>query len=169
VRFPRGEGIGLELPERGQPLEIGKGRIVREGGGPIAILSFGAQLQECLKASDELTARGLSTTVADARFAKPLDQELIRRLAVEHEVLITIEEGAIGGFGSQVQQFLLEAGLLDHGRLRLRSMVLPDCFIDHGTPAGMYEEAGLNASHIAALARVTLEPRPASRHVQARA
>jgi 1-deoxy-D-xylulose-5-phosphate synthase len=169
VRYPRGEGIGLELPERGRPLEIGKGRIVREGGGPIAILSFGAHLQECLKASDELTARGLSTTVADARFAKPLDQELIRRLAVEHEVLITIEEGSIGGFGSQVQQFLLEAGLLDHGRLRLRSMVLPDCFIDHGSPAGMYEEAGLNASHIAALARVTLEPRAASRHAQASA
>ncbi|HZA65732.1 MAG TPA: 1-deoxy-D-xylulose-5-phosphate synthase [Geminicoccaceae bacterium] len=169
VRYPRGEGIGLELPERGRPLEIGKGRVIREGGGPIAILSFGAHLQECLKASDELTARGLSTTVADARFAKPLDQELIRRLAVEHEVLITIEEGAIGGFGSQVQQFLLEAGLLDHGRLRLRSMVLPDCFIDHGTPAGMYEQAGLNASHIAALARVTLEPRPASRHAQASA
>ena len=126
-------------------------------------------MQECLKAGDELTARGLSTTIADARFAKPLDQELIRRLAVEHEVLITIEEGAIGGFGSQVQQFLLDAGLLDRGRLRLRSMVLPDRFIEHGTPAGMYEETGLNASHIAALARVTLEPRPATRRAQASA
>jgi 1-deoxy-D-xylulose-5-phosphate synthase len=169
VRYPRGEGVGIELPERGQPLEIGKGRIIREGGGPIAILSFGARLQECLKAGDELTARGLSTTIADARFAKPLDEELIRRLAVEHEVLVTIEEGTIGGFGAQVQQFLLNAGLLDHGRLRLRSMVLPDRFIEHGTPAGMYEEAGLNAAHIAALARVTLEPRATSRHAQASA
>jgi 1-deoxy-D-xylulose-5-phosphate synthase len=158
VRYPRGEGIGLELPERGDVLEIGKGRIVREGGGPIALLSFGSRLQECLKAADELTARGLSTTVADARFAKPLDEELIRRLAVEHEVLITIEEGSIGGFAAQVQQFALQAGLLDRGQLRLRSMFLPDRFIDHGTPAGMYEEAELNAKHIAALARLTLDP-----------
>ena len=169
VRYPRGEGIGVALPERGQPLPIGKGRIVREGGGTIALLSFGGRLQECLKAADELTARGLSTTIADARFAKPLDEELIRRLAVEHEVLITIEEGSIGGFGSQVQQFLLDAGLLDHGRLRLRSMVLPDRFIDQGTPVGMYEEAGLNAAHIAALARVTLEPQRAPRRAQASA
>jgi 1-deoxy-D-xylulose-5-phosphate synthase len=158
VRYPRGEGVGIDLPERGTPLEIGKGRMIREGGGPIAILSFGARLQECLQAADELTARGLSTTVADARFAKPLDQELIRRLAAEHEVLITIEEGAIGGFGAHVQQFLLDCGLLDHGRLRLRSMVLPDRFIEHGSPRGMYEEAGLNAAHIATLARVTLKP-----------
>jgi 1-deoxy-D-xylulose-5-phosphate synthase len=158
VRYPRGEGIGIDLPERGTPLEIGKGRVIREGGGPIAILSFGARLQECLQAADELTARGLSTTVADARFAKPLDQELIAWLAAEHEVLITIEEGAIGGFGSHVQQFMLDAGLFDHGRLRLRSMVLPDRFIDHGSPRGMYEEAGLNAAHIATLARVTLRP-----------
>jgi 1-deoxy-D-xylulose-5-phosphate synthase len=169
VRYPRGEGIGLALPARGQPLEIGKGRIVREGGGPIALLSFGARLHECLKAGDELTARGLSTTIADARFAKPLDEELILRLAVEHEVLITIEEGSIGGFGSQVQRFLLEAGLLDHGRLRLRSMVLPDRFIEHGTPVGMYDEAGLNAAQIAALARVTLEPRAAPHRAQASA
>jgi 1-deoxy-D-xylulose-5-phosphate synthase len=169
VRYPRGEGIGLALPERGQPLPIGKGRVVREGGGTIALLSFGARLQECLKAADELTARGLSTTIADARFAKPLDEDLIRRLAVEHEVLITIEEGSVGGFGSQVQQFLLDAGLLDHGRLRLRSMVLPDRFIDQGTPVGMYEEAGLNAAHIAALARVTLEPQRAPRRAQASA
>jgi 1-deoxy-D-xylulose-5-phosphate synthase len=169
VRYPRGEGVGLALPERGRPLEIGKGRIVREGGGPIALLSFGTRLHECLKAADELMARGLSTTVADARFAKPLDEELIRRLAVEHEVLITIEEGSTGGFGSQVQQFLLEAGLLDHGRLRLRSMVLPDRFIEHGTPVGMYEEAGLNAAQIAALARVTLEPRATPRRAQASA
>jgi 1-deoxy-D-xylulose-5-phosphate synthase len=169
VRYPRGEGIGVALPERGQPLELGKGRILREGGGPIALLSFGAHLQECLKAGDELTARGLSTTIADARFAKPLDEELIRRLAVEHEVLITIEEGSIGGFGSHVQQFMLQAGLLDRGRLRLRSMILPDRFIDHGTPVGMYEEAGLNATHIAALARLTLEPRSQPRRAQASA
>jgi 1-deoxy-D-xylulose-5-phosphate synthase len=169
VRYPRGEGVGVALPERGQPLPIGKGRIVREGGGPIALLSFGARLQECLKAGDELTARGLSTTIADARFAKPLDEELIRQLAVEHEVLITIEEGSVGGFGSHVQQFMLQAGLLDRGRLRLRSMVLPDRFIDHGTPVGMYEEAGLNATHIAALARLTLEPHSTTRRAQARA
>jgi 1-deoxy-D-xylulose-5-phosphate synthase len=159
VRYPRGDGIGIDLPERGTPLEIGKGRIIREGGGPIALLSFGARLQESLKAADELTARGRSTTVAHARFAKPLDEELIRRHAAEHEVRVTIEEGAIGGFGSHVQQFMLDAGLLDHGRLRLRSMVLPDRFIDQGSPAGMYEEAGLNASQIAALARLTLDPR----------
>jgi 1-deoxy-D-xylulose-5-phosphate synthase len=169
VRYPRGEGIGLELPERGELLEIGKGRIVREGGGPIAILSFGARLQECLKAADELTARGLSTTVADARFAKPLDEELIRRLAVEHEVLITIEEGSIGGFAAQVQHFLLQAGLLDRGQLRLRAMFLPDRFIDHGTPAGMYEEAELNAKHLAALARLTLDPSANVDQVRARA
>jgi 1-deoxy-D-xylulose-5-phosphate synthase len=159
VRYPRGEGVGIELPARGTPLEIGKGRVVREGGGSIALLSFGARLQECLKAADELDARGLPATVADARFAKPLDRELIHRLAAKHEVLITIEEGAIGGFGSHVQQFMLEAGLLDHGRLRLRSMILPDRFIDHGSPAGMYEEAGLNATQIATLARLTLDPR----------
>jgi 1-deoxy-D-xylulose-5-phosphate synthase len=158
LRYPRGDGVGVDLPERGTPLAIGKGRMVREGGGPIALLSFGARLQECLKAADELTACGLPTTVADARFAKPLDEELIRKLAVEHELLITIEEGSIGGFGSQVQQFMLEAGLLDGGRLRLRSMVLPDSFIDQGTPAGMYDEAGLNARHISALARVILKP-----------
>jgi 1-deoxy-D-xylulose-5-phosphate synthase len=161
VRFPRGEGVGVDLPEQGTPLPIGKGRMVREGQGPIALLSFGARLQECLQAADELTACGLSTTVADARFAKPLDEALIRELAAGHEVLITIEEGAIGGFGSHVQQFLLDAGMLDHGRLRLRSMVLPDRFIDHGTPAGMYDEAGLNAAQIAALARLTLKPEAA--------
>ena len=158
LRYPRGEGVGVDLPERGTPLEIGKGRIVQEGNGPIALLSFGGRLQECQKAAEELTACGLPTTVADARFAKPLDEELIRKLAVEHELLITIEEGSIGGFGSQVQQFMLDAGLLDSGRLRLRSMTLPDTFIDHGTPAGMYDEAGLNAAHIAALARVILKP-----------
>jgi len=158
LRYPRGEGVGIDLPERGTPLEIGKGRIVRESKGPIALLSFGARLQECLAAADELTACGLPTTVADARFAKPLDKELIQNLAASHELLITIEEGSVGGFGSQVQQFMLDAGLLDGGRLRLRSMTLPDRFIDHGTPVGMYDEAGLNAAQIAALARVILKP-----------
>ena len=158
LRYPRGEGIGVDLPERGAPLPIGKGRIVRASNGPIALLSFGARLQECLTAADELNACGLPATVADARFAKPLDEELIQKLAAEHELLITIEEGSIGGFGSQVQQFMLDAGLLDSGRLRLRSMTLPDRFIEHGTPAGMYDEAGLNAAQIAALARVILKP-----------
>ncbi|MEK0083773.1 1-deoxy-D-xylulose-5-phosphate synthase [Benzoatithermus flavus] len=146
-RYPRGEGVGVDLPERGEVLPIGKGRIVREGTR-VAILSFGARLQEALKAADEITARGYATTVADARFAKPLDRDLIRQLARHHQVLLTVEEGSIGGFGSFVQQFLLDEGLLDAGRLRLRSLVLPDRFIEHGTPAGMYEEAGLNASGI---------------------
>jgi 1-deoxy-D-xylulose-5-phosphate synthase len=168
VRYPRGNGVGVNLPEEGVPLPIGRGRIMREGN-TIAILCLGARLQECLKAADELTARGLSTTVADARFAKPLDEELIRRLAVEHDVLITIEEGAIGGFAAQVQHFLLQAGLLDRGRLRLRAMFLPDRFIDHGTPAGMYEEAELNAKHIAALARLTLDPSAKVEQLRARA
>jgi 1-deoxy-D-xylulose-5-phosphate synthase len=152
-RYPRGDGIGMDLPEIGEPLPIGKGRIVREGGR-VAILSFGARLQEALKAADELTARGHATTVADARFAKPLDHELIRQLVRHHQVVLTVEEGSIGGFGSQVQQFLLEEGLLDGGRTRLRGMVLPDRFIDHGTPAGMYQEAGLSA---AAMVRKMLE------------
>ncbi len=169
LRYPRGEGVGIDLPERGTPLEIGKGRVVCESQGPIALLSFGGRLQECLKAADELTACGLPTTVADARFAKPLDEEMIQKLAAEHDVLITIEEGSIGGFGSQVQQFMLDAGLLDSGRLRLRSMTLPDRFIDHGTPAGMYDEAGLNAAHIAALARVVLKPEQQVDSAKARA
>ncbi len=146
LRYPRGEGIGLELPERGTPLEIGKGRVVREGTS-VALLSFGARLQECLKAADDLAARGLSTTVADARFAKPLDEDLIRRLANEHEVLVTIEEGSIGGFGAHVLHFLASAGLLDAG-LKVRSMVLPDIFIDQDKPDKMYDVAGLNAPHI---------------------
>ncbi len=150
-RYPRGEGWGLELPEHGVPLEIGKGRILREGSR-VALLSYGGRLAECLKAADELTARGLSTTVADARFAKPLDEALLRRLAREHQLVLTVEEGSIGGFGSFVQQSMLDAGLLDGGRTRLRSLVLPDRFIDHGTPAGQYAEAGLNADGIVAAA-----------------
>ena len=146
-RYPRGDGVGLDMPEPGETIEIGRGRIVREGGR-VAILSFGARLHEALKAADELTARGYATTVADARFAKPLDHGLIRQLARHHRAVLTVEEGSIGGFGSQVQQFLLDEGLLDDGRTRLRSLVLPDRFVDHGAPAGMYEEAGLNASAI---------------------
>ena len=145
-RFPRGEGVGVALPKRGQPLEIGKGRIVREGGA-VALLSLGARLQECLMAADQLAGFGLSTTVADARFAKPLDEELVRQLARHHEVLITIEEGAIGGFGSHVLHFLARDGLLDSG-LKVRPMVLPDVFIDQDKPAVMYAQAGLDAAGI---------------------
>jgi 1-deoxy-D-xylulose-5-phosphate synthase len=145
-RYPRGEGIGLTLPAEGTPLEIGKGRVLREGNS-IAILSYGARLPECLIAADKLAAYGLSTTVADARFAKPLDQDLIARLAREHEVLITIEEGAVGGFGSHVMQYLALAGLLDRG-LKLRPMVLPDRFIDQDTPEKMYQAAGLDSDAI---------------------
>ena len=145
-RYPRGEGVGVELPERGVPLEIGKGRIVREGT-KIALLSFGARLAECLKAAEELEARGLSTTVADARFAKPLDHDLILRLAREHEALVTIEEGAVGGFGSHVLQFLATEGMLDAG-LKIRPMVFPDIFIDQDKPVKMYDVAAMNAPHI---------------------
>ena len=145
-RYPRGEGVGVPLPETPAMLEIGKGRIVREGTA-IAILSLGARLQQALRAADELQARGLSTTVADARFAKPLDEDLIRSLAREHEVLITIEEGSIGGFAAHVMQFFAMAGFLDAG-LKIRPMILPDRFVAHGTPDGMYEDAGLTARHI---------------------
>jgi 1-deoxy-D-xylulose-5-phosphate synthase len=147
-RYPRGEGLGVPMPEEGQPLEIGKGRIVREGH-KVALLSFGARLGECLKAADELGALGLSATVADARFAKPLDTDLVLRLAREHEVLVTIEEGAVGGFGSYVLQALAEAGALDRG-LQVRCMVLPDVFLDQDTPAAMYAKAGLDAKGIVA-------------------
>ncbi|MCI4645489.1 MAG: 1-deoxy-D-xylulose-5-phosphate synthase [Hyphomonadaceae bacterium] len=149
-RYPRGEGLGVEIPENPQALEIGKGRVVREGSS-IAILSYGARLQECLKAADMLAAQGLSATVADARFAKPLDTELTERLAREHEVLITIEEGAVGGYGAFVLQHLASVGALDHG-LKIRTMTLPDIFQDQDTPYNMYEAAGLNARHVAAMA-----------------
>ena len=145
-RYPRGEGTGAPLPETPAMLEIGKGRILREGTA-IAILSLGARLREALRAADELQARGLPTTVADARFAKPLDEDLIRALAREHEVLITVEEGSIGGFAAHVMQFLALAGFLDSG-LKIRPMTLPDRFVAHGTPDGMYEDAGLTARHI---------------------
>jgi 1-deoxy-D-xylulose-5-phosphate synthase len=150
LRYPRGEGMGVPLPTEGKPLEIGKGRIVREGS-KIALLSFGARLAECLKAADELAAYGLSTTVADARFAKPLDVDLLLRLAREHEVLLTIEEGSIGGFAGFVIQALAEHGVLDRG-LKVRSMVLPDVFIDQDSPNAMYAKAGLDAKGIVAKA-----------------
>jgi 1-deoxy-D-xylulose-5-phosphate synthase len=150
IRYPRGEGIGVDIPADLKALEIGKGRVVREGT-TIAILSYGTRLQECLKAADMLSAQGLSATVADARFARPLDGELVERLAKNHEVLITIEEGARGGFGSFVLEHLANAGAIDNG-LKVRVMTLPDIFQDQDTPFAMYETAGLNARHIAARA-----------------
>jgi len=148
LRYPRGDGIGVDMPEFGVPLEIGKGRIVREGSS-VALLSLGTRLQECLKAADMLAAQGLSATVADARFAKPLDTDMVLRLAKEHEVLITVEEGAIGGFGAFVMQTLAENGALDRG-LKVRCMMLPDRFIDQDSPAAMYGQAGLDAKGIVA-------------------
>jgi 1-deoxy-D-xylulose-5-phosphate synthase len=147
-RYPRGEGAGVDMPERGRPLEIGRGRIVAEGGR-VAILSFGTRLAEVLRAREALGARGLAPTVADARFAKPLDRDLILSLARHHEALITVEEGAIGGFGSHVAQLLAEAGIFDRG-LKFRSMVLPDSFIDQASPEDMYATAGMNAPQIEA-------------------
>nr|WP_106001700.1 1-deoxy-D-xylulose-5-phosphate synthase [Magnetospirillum gryphiswaldense] len=147
-RYPRGEGVGLDLPVRGEVLPIGKGRIIREGSR-VALLSLGTRLGEAMKAADELAARGLSTTVADARFMKPLDQDMILRLAREHEVLVTIEEGSIGGFGAQVLHFLAHSGALDRG-LKVRPLVLPDVFLEHEAPLKQYDLAGLNAPHIVA-------------------
>jgi 1-deoxy-D-xylulose-5-phosphate synthase len=148
LRYPRGEGRGVPMPAEGIPLEIGRGRILREGD-KVALLCYGARLGECLKAADELAGFGLSTTVADARFAKPLDADLVLRLAREHEVMITIEEGAIGGFGCYVLQTLADVGTLDHG-LKFRAMVLPDIFIDQDSPNAMYAKAGLDAKGIVA-------------------
>jgi 1-deoxy-D-xylulose-5-phosphate synthase len=147
-RFPRGEGCGVEMPPRGLPLEIGRGRVIREGAR-VAVLSFGTRLAEVLKAAESLAVRGLAPTVADARFAKPLDRELILRLVAEHEALICIEEGAVGGFGSQVAQLLAEAGIFDRG-YKFRSMVLPDIFIDQASPEAMYRVAGMDAPQIEA-------------------
>ncbi|MGE3622729.1 MAG: 1-deoxy-D-xylulose-5-phosphate synthase [Bdellovibrionales bacterium] len=146
IRYPRGEGVGLQLPKRGEVLKIGKGRIIQEGT-KVALLNLGTRLGECRKAAAELDARGLSTTIADMRFAKPLDLEMIRQLADEHEVLITIEEGSIGGFGGHVLHHLASMGLLDRG-LKIRPMVLPDIFQDQDSPVKQYEQAGLNARHI---------------------
>jgi len=148
LRYPRGDGVGVELPARGQPLPIGKGRIVRQGSR-VAILSLGTRLGEALKAAEDLAARGLSTTVADARFAKPLDRELILRLAAEHELIVTVEEGAVGGFGAHVLSLLAEAGALDSG-LKVRTMTLPDRFQDQDKPERQYAAAGLDAKAIVA-------------------
>ncbi len=145
-RYPRGEGTGVVMPAQGVPLDIGRGRVLREGS-KVALLSIGTRLGECLKAADQLASFGLPATVADARFMKPLDTGLIRQLALNHEVLITVEEGSVGGFGSHVLQYLAEDGLLDRG-LKVRSLVLPDIFIDHGKPDVMYAEAGLTSSGI---------------------
>ncbi len=145
-RYPRGEGVGVDLPVRGEILQIGKGRIVKQGA-KVALLSFGTRLADCLLAAEDLDAAGLSTTVADARFAKPLDTDLIRQLARHHEVLITVEEGAVGGFGSQVLQFLAFEGLLDHG-LKVRPLVLPDLWMEQAKPEVMYAKAGLDRSGI---------------------
>ena len=153
-RFPRGDGVGVEMPARGVPLEIGRGRVVREGSR-VAILSYGTRLAEVLVAAEALAARGLAPTVVDARFAKPLDRELILRLAGEHEVLITVEEGAIGGFGSHVAQLLADAGVFDRG-IKFRSMVLPDVFIDQASPEAMYRVAGMDAACIEAKVLETL-------------
>jgi 1-deoxy-D-xylulose-5-phosphate synthase len=154
VRYPRGNGAGVTLPQMGVPLEIGRGRILREGT-KVAILSLGGRLQEALKAADELSAHGLSTTVADARFAKPLDEDLVLRLAREHEVLITIEEGSIGGFSAHVLQLLAMKGVLDKG-LRVRPMILPDVFLPHAEPEQQYADAGLKTKDIVATALAAL-------------
>ncbi|MFP6734793.1 MAG: transketolase C-terminal domain-containing protein, partial [Rhodospirillales bacterium] len=148
IRYPRGEGVGVELPTRGQVLEIGKGQVLREGS-TVAILSLGARLSEAMKAAEELAAMGLSTTVADAQFAKPLDHDLIRRLAQEHEVLLTIEEGSAGGFAAHVLQFMTNEGLLENG-LKVRVMTMPDEFLEHNKPDVQYELAGLKAPHMVA-------------------
>jgi 1-deoxy-D-xylulose-5-phosphate synthase len=147
-RYPRGEGTGVPLPGEGVPLEIGRGRLIREGGS-VALLSLGARLGECIRAADELAGQGIACTIADARFAKPLDRDLVLRLARGHELLVTVEEGSVGGFGSHVLQLLALEGMLDRG-LRVRPLVLPDRFIEQDTPAKMYASAGLDARGIAA-------------------
>jgi 1-deoxy-D-xylulose-5-phosphate synthase len=153
-RYPRGDGVGVDMPARGQPLPIGKGRIVRQGG-TIAILSYGTRLAETLAAADRLAALGLNPTVADARFLKPLDAELVTRLAQSHDVLLTVEEGGLGGFGSHVATFLASNGLLD-GKLRFRPLMIPDTFVEHASQADMYAAAGLDRAGILATALTTL-------------
>jgi 1-deoxy-D-xylulose-5-phosphate synthase len=148
LRYPRGEGVGVEMPQEGVALEIGKGRILRQGS-KVALLSLGTRLAECLRAADQLAGFGLPATVADARFAKPIDKDLIKLLAQNHDVLVTVEEGSVGGFGSFVLQYLSDEGLLDRG-LKVRTKVMPDVFVDHGKPDVMYENAGLAASGIVA-------------------
>jgi 1-deoxy-D-xylulose-5-phosphate synthase len=154
-RYPRGEGVGVEMPVHGVPLTIGKGRVIREGGR-VALLSFGTRLAEVLRAAEALASRGVSVTVADARFAKPLDRDLILQLAAHHEALLTIEEGAVGGFGSHVAQLLADEGVFDRG-IRFRAMVLPDTFIDQASPEAMYQTAGLDAARIEAKVLAVLD------------
>jgi 1-deoxy-D-xylulose-5-phosphate synthase len=153
-RYPRGEGVGVPMPARGEILPIGKGRVVREGAD-VAILSFGARLSAALAAADHLASRGISCTVADARFAKPLDEELIRRLARQHHMLITVEEGASGGFGSLVATYLLNNDLIRSG-FRLRTLTLPDVFQEQDDQFKQYDVAGLNAADIARVIETSL-------------
>ena len=165
VRYPRGSAVGVEMPEEGVPLEIGRGRIVREGT-KIALLCLGGRLQECLKAADTLDARGLSTTVADARFAKPLDHDMIRQLIAHHQVLVTVEEGAVGGFGSHVLSFLAQGGHLDSG-LKVRTMTIPDRFLPHGLPVEQYTDAELMADDIAREALLALGAEEVAEQIRA--
>jgi 1-deoxy-D-xylulose-5-phosphate synthase len=155
LRYPRGDGVGVDLPAEGVPLAIGKGRILRQGER-VALLSLGTRLAEALRAAEELEAQGISTTVADARFVKPLDRELLLRLAARHELLVTIEEGSVGGFGSHVMKALSDAGVLDRGKLKIRSMVLPDLFLDHDKPELLYARAGLDHRGIIETVRAAL-------------
>jgi 1-deoxy-D-xylulose-5-phosphate synthase len=154
-RYPRGDGVGVDLPERGDILQLGKGRVLKQGS-TVALLSFGTRLAECLTAAQELEAAGLSTTVADARFAKPLDEDLIRQLALNHQILILVEEGSAGGFGAQVLHFMAGSGLLDRG-LKLRSLTLPDEFTEQAKPETMYAHAGLDHRGIVATALAALD------------
>ena len=159
LRYARGEGVGVDLPERGEALEPGRGRIMREGSR-VAILSYGARLHDALAAAERLDGEGIPTTVADARFAKPLDEGLVRRLAADHELLLTVEEGSVGGFGAFVLQFLAGRGLLDGGRLKVRSLVMPDIFIDHDKPEAQVAQAGLDTDAIFRTACAALGPAP---------
>ena len=164
LRYPRGEGVGVELPERGEPLAIGRGRVVRRPeGARVALLTLGTRLSEALKAADALEAEGVAATVADARFAKPLDAELIVDLAMHHEVLVTVEEGSVGGFGAMVLHLLSERGVLDAGRVRVRTLTLPDLYQDHDKPEKMYAEAGLDAEGILKAVRAALPEKAVQR------
>ena len=153
-RCPRGNGVGINLPSINETLIIGKGRVIQEGK-KVALLNFGTRLEQCKEASEALLKKGITCTIVDARFAKPLDEKLIMEVASNHEVLITIEEGSIGGFGSHVMQFLSDRGVFDKG-LKFRSMILPDIFIDQDTPEKMYEIAGLDSKSIASKVEETL-------------
>ena len=153
-RYPRGNGLGVQLPSIKEILEIGKAKIIKEGK-KVALLNFGTRLEECNKASEKLSSKGINCTIIDARFAKPLDEKLIMEVATNHEVLITIEEGSIGGFGSHVMQLLSDRGVFDTG-LKFRSMILPDIFIDQDTPEKMYEIAGLDSLSIVTKVEETL-------------